>query len=135
MKQTEHTDHEKHEEHGIHTHRHVRPDGTVYEHTHGDEHGPHAHDHGHTHDPKEMKKIMNRLARAGGHLKAVQGMIERGEDCADVLIQLAAVRAEIGNAGKALLKEHLEHCIAEAVEEHDHVSILKIEEAIDRFMK
>ena len=31
---------------------------------------------------------MNRLARAIGHLESVKRMIERDEDCSDVLIQL-----------------------------------------------
>ncbi len=117
------------------THTHVLPDGRVYTHTHEEHHGEHGHSHGHTHDPKEMKKILNRLSRAAGHLSAVRAMIERGEDCSDVLVQLAAVRAEINNAGKALLKEHLEHCITEAIAENDRVSIDKMEAAIDRFMK
>ena len=32
--------------------------------------------HAHTHDPKEMKAIVNRLAKAIGHLEAVKGMVE-----------------------------------------------------------
>jgi DNA-binding FrmR family transcriptional regulator len=62
-------------------------------------------------------------------------MVERGEDCSDVLIQMAAVRSELTNAGKALLKEHLEHCIVEAAEQGDQASIERMNEAIDRFIK
>ena len=97
--------------------------------------GTHSHGHSHTHDPAEMKKIINRLSRSIGHLESVKRMIEEGQDCSDVLIQLAAVRAEINSAGKALLKEHLEHCIVEAVKEQDEESILKMNRAIDQFIK
>ena len=62
-------------------------------------------------------------------------MLEDGKDCADVLIQLSAVRSEINNAGKLLLKEHMEHCIVEAVEQNDTASIEKMNKAIDMFMK
>lgn len=95
----------------------------------------HAHSHSHTHSPAEMRKIVNRLSRSIGHLEAVKRMIENGQDCSDVLIQLAAVKAEINNAGKALLKEHLEHCIVEAVEEQDKESIEKVNKAIDQFIR
>ena len=94
-----------------------------------------GHHHSHSHDPAEMKKIVNRLSRSIGHLESVKRMIEDGQDCSDVLIQLAAVRSELNGAGKALLKEHLEHCIVEAVKEQDHESIMRMNKAIDQFMK
>ena len=97
--------------------------------------GTHSHGHSHTHDPAEMKKIINRLSRSIGHLESVKRMIEEGQDCSDVLIQLAAVRAEINGAGKALLKEHLEHCIVEAMHEDDKEALAKVNKAIDQFMK
>ncbi len=40
--------------------------------------------HTHTHDPKEMKAITNRLAKAIGHLEAVKGMVEDGRDCCEL---------------------------------------------------
>ena len=113
----------------VHTHSHANgtPD-TASRHAH-------EHSHSHTHSPAEMRKIVNRLSRSIGHLEAVKRMIENGQDCSDVLIQLAAVKAEINTAGKALLKEHLEHCIVEAVEEQDKESIEKVNKAIDQFIR
>ena len=113
----------------VHTHSHANgtPD-TASRHAH-------EHSHSHTHSPAEMRKIVNRLSRSIGHLEAVKRMIENGQDCSDVLIQLAAVKAEINNAGKALLKEHLEHCIVEAVEEQDKESIEKVNKPIDQFIR
>ena len=96
---------------------------------------PHPHDHTHTHDPEEVRKVINRLARSIGHLQSVKRMVENNADCSDVLIQIAAVRAELNNAGKVLLKQHLEHCIADAIEENDTAAIEKMNSAIDKFMK
>ena len=93
------------------------------------------HDHTHTHNPQDMKAIVNRLARSIGHLEAVKRMVENNSDCPDVLIQIAAVRAELNNAGKLLLKEHLEHCIVEAISENDQEALNRMNEAIDRFIK
>ncbi len=120
------------------THTHTDEFGNVYTHSHEDGSGEthaHFHSHTHTHDPKAMRAIVNRLSRSIGHMESVKRMIENGQDCADVLVQLAAVRSEINNAGKALLKEHLDHCIVEAVAENDQESIEKMNAAIDKFMK
>ena len=93
------------------------------------------HSHSHTHDPEEIRKIVNRLSRAIGHVNHVKEMVERNEDCSDVLVQLAAVKAELNNTGKVILKEHLEHCIVEAAEEGDMEDNEKMNDAIDKFMK
>ncbi len=113
-----------------HAHSHEHP----HVHSRGDAHD-HTHNHSHTHDPKEIRRIVNRLSRSIGHLESVKRMVEDGKDCSDVLIQLAAVRAELNSTGKQLLKEHMEHCIVEAMEEQDSEALLKLHQAIDQFMK
>lgn len=121
---------EFHTHDGIHYHTHDHDDA----HVHSGE-GEHHHNHSHTHDPQQVRAIVNRLKRSIGHLDKVRRMVEDGEDCADVLIQLSAVKSEINNTGKLILKQHMEHCIVEAVRENDQSSIDKMNEAIDRFMK
>ncbi len=88
-------------------------------------------EHGHTHDPKEIKAIVNRLAKATGHLDSVKRMVE---DCAEVLIQLAAVKAAINNTGKLILKQHISHCIVDAVETGDEKAVADLNKAIDQFL-
>ena len=112
-------------------HRHA--DGTVHSHTHSMEGEPcgHSHAHGHTHT--QTKAVVNRLARAIGHLESVKTMVENGRDCTEVLVQLAAVRSALNNTAKVILKDHLEHCItedAEGVEEQ----LKALNDAIDKFM-
>ncbi|MCI9008583.1 MAG: metal-sensing transcriptional repressor [Lachnospiraceae bacterium] len=123
-------------------HTHTAPDGTVYEHTHepedghGHVHGPNSgHAHGHTHTHANTKAVLNRLSRAIGHLESIRRMVEDGRDCSEVLIQLSAVKSAINNTGKVILKDHIEHCLVEAVECGDMESIADLTEAIDRFMK
>ena len=123
---------EVHMDNGGHTHDHTHDHGDAHGHTHE---GNHNHNHSHTHDPQQTRAIINRLKRSIGHLDKVRRMVEDGEDCADVLIQLSAVKSEINNTGKLILKQHMEHCIVEAVRENDQTSIDKMNEAIDRFMK
>lgn len=83
---------------------------------------------------KETKAVLNRLSRACGHLNAVKKMIENGRDCSDVLIQLSAVRAEITNLSKIILKDHIDHCIVNAVKNDDEETIKSLQEAIDKML-
>lgn len=123
-------------------HIHIAEDGTVYEHTHHEHphhehthgHG-HEHSHGHGHTHANTKAVLNRLSRAIGHLESIKRMVEDGRDCSEVLIQLSAVKSAINNTGKVILKDHIEHCMVDAVESGDHQAIEELTEAIDRFMK
>ncbi len=109
----------------VHAHTHILEDGTVIEHTHEE----------HTHHHKNEKAVLNRLAKAIGHLESVKRMVEDGKDCSEVLIQLAAVKSAINNTGKVILKDHIEHCIVHAVQEEDYQAIDELNKAIDTFMK
>ena len=100
----------------------------AYQHAHGI-----AHSHGHVHE--NQKAVINRLARAIGHLEKVKRMVEEGEDCADVLVQLAAVRSAIDNTGKVILQDHMRHCMVDAVAAGDQEAIEDLCHAIEKYMK
>lgn len=91
--------------------------------------------HNHNHDPTHTREVVNRLARAIGHLQKVKQMVEDGEDCSQVLVQLAAVKSALNSTGKVILKDHLEHCIVHAVEDGDTEMLTELSDAIDRFVK
>ena len=98
---------------------------------HNHTHGPHGHTHSHEH----TRAVVNRLARAIGHVQRVKSMVEEGYDCAEVLVQLAAVRSALNNTGKVILKDHLEHCVVDAIEHHDYDAIRELNTAIEQFVK
>ena len=52
-----------------------------------------------------------------------------------MLIQLAAVRSAINNTGKVILKDHLEHCVVDAVKCQDMAAIEELNRAIEQFVK
>lgn len=95
----------------------------------------HSHVHAHEHPHEHTKDVVNRLAKASGHLDSVKRMVESGRDCSDVLIQLSAVIAALKSTGKVILEDHIEHCIVDAVKEGDEVAIDNLKKAIDRFLK
>ena len=89
----------------------------------------------HTHVHENQKAVVNRLARAIGHLNKVKRMVEEGYDCGEVLVQLAAVRSAIDNTGKVILNDHIRHCMVDAVQLGDESAIDGLCEAIEKFMK
>ena len=122
-----------------HTHLPMSEEEHAYMHAHGiaHEHGDgieHMHSHKHYHSPEVKKKQLNRLAKAIGHLQHVKVMIENDEDCADVLIQLSAVRSALTNLGKEIINEHITHCISHAVEDGDTNALEEFREAIKKFI-
>ena len=123
---------------GVHTH--VDENGNVITHCHGGEahtheheHG-HEHSHGHGHTHTQTKAVINRLARAIGHMESVKRMLEDGRACSEELIQLAAVRSALNNTAKIILKDHIDHCLTDAVESGDQQSIDELNLAIEKFM-
>ena len=87
------------------------------------------------HQHAQTKAVLNRLSRAQGHLESVRRMVERGEDCTEVLVQLSAVISALNSTGRVILKDHITHCIVHAVEENDIDAINRLDAAIDRFMR
>lgn len=127
MEKTRHT-----ERINLETDRHSSYDHT-HTHTHDDDH--HHDHHHHVHSEEEKRAVINRLSRAIGHLNAVKRMVERDEDCSDVLIQLSAVRNAINSTGKVIMKSHISHCIVDAIEANDMEPVDALNEAIDYFIK
>ena len=93
------------------------------------------HTHGHSHNPSNTRAVRNRLARVIGHLHAVERMVSDERDCAEILVQLAAVRSALNNVCKMILREHMDHCVIDAIRENDTASIEELNKAIDLLMK
>ena len=111
----------------------LRSHGADHAHDHGE---AHVHGHGgeHPHHHENTRAVLNRLSRIIGHLQAVRRMVEDDRDCSEVLIQLAAVRAALDSAGKVILRDHMQHCIVDAVQNGDRQALDDLCRAIDRFM-
>ena len=110
-----------------HVHDHDHNHDYAYLHAHGI-----PHSHGHVHE--NQKAVINRLSRAIGHLEKVKRMVEEGYDCSEVLVQLAAVRSALDNTGKVILKDHMRHCMVDAVAAGDQEAINDLIAAIDKLI-
>ena len=79
--------------------------------------------------------MVNRIARATGHLKMVRDMVEQERDCSEVLIQLAAVKSAVNGAGKEILKQYMEECVDQELRQQDNEGMGKLKKGIDSFIK
>lgn len=59
--------------------------------------------------------IAKRLKRAEGHLRKVIAMIEQERPCLDIAQQLHAVEKAVAQAKRALIHDHLDHCLEETL--------------------
>ncbi len=112
--------------------RYIDDEESTGEHHH---HHHHHHEHNHIHNEADTKKILNRFSRAIGHMEHIKMMVENGDDCSEILIQLSAVKSAVNNIGRELLKGHVAHCIVDSIEEGDTQAIEMLNSALDQFMK
>ena len=59
-------------------------------------------------------EIAKRLKRAEGHLRTIISMIENKRPCLDIAQQLHAVEKALSAAKKALIHDHVDHCLERA---------------------
>ncbi len=60
-------------------------------------------------------EIIKRLRRAEGHLKSILTMLEDSRPCLEIAQQLQAVERAVASAKKALVHDHIDHCLDHAV--------------------
>jgi DNA-binding FrmR family transcriptional regulator len=70
--------------------------------------------------------LIARLKRADGHLRAVIEMIEAGKPCLDIAQQLHAVEKAVVNAKRALIHDHMDHCLDAEHSEQDRADLKTI---------
>lgn len=79
-----------------------------------------------------------RLKRIEGQVKGLQRMVEEKKYCVDILLQVSAVFGALKKVGHAILKNHIQTCVAEAMassnEEDKEVKIQELMEVFNRFM-
>lgn len=81
------------------------------------------------------KNIDMRLATAEGHIKAIRQMIADNKDCNSIIMQLSAVEAMINSTAKIMIKNHLNHCVKEGIENGDGEILLEFNKVLDKYLK
>ncbi len=58
---------------------------------------------------------LKRLARVEGQIRGIRRMVEEGEYCIDIVTQVQAAQSALGAVGLRVLRNHIEHCVTDAV--------------------
>ncbi len=72
---------------------------------------------------------VTRLRRVEGQLRGLQRLVESDTYCIDVLTQVSAAKRALDSFALSLLEEHLEHCVAHAIQQGGSEADEKIAEA------
>lgn len=66
-------------------------------------------------DPEIKDRNLKRLRRIEGQIRGLQKMVAEDRYCPDILIQVASAHEALRSVGKEVMRNHLHHCVAQAV--------------------
>jgi CsoR family transcriptional regulator, copper-sensing transcriptional repressor len=66
-------------------------------------------------DPAIKSANLKRLRRIEGQIRGLQKMVELDRYCPEILVQLSAVQEALRAVGRALMSNHLRHCVSEGI--------------------
>lgn len=88
------------------------------------------------HTTRNQKKLQSRVRRIGGQVAAIEKALETGADCADVLVQIAAVRGAVHGLMMEVLNGHLqEHVVAESDERRRTREMAVVSDLLRTYLK
>jgi DNA-binding FrmR family transcriptional regulator len=61
------------------------------------------------------ESCLKRLNRIEGQVRGLARMVEEDRYCIDVVTQIAAVRAALRRAEEEILRDHVAHCVENAI--------------------
>ncbi|MGB0035093.1 MAG: metal-sensitive transcriptional regulator [Candidatus Acidiferrales bacterium] len=66
-------------------------------------------------DPEIKAANQKRLRRIEGQVRGLERMVAEDRYCADILMQVSSVQEALRAVGRALMRNHLRHCAAQAI--------------------
>lgn len=86
-------------------------------------------------DAKEFKDLMNRLKRIEGQVRGVEGMLENGAYCTDIITQVSAINSALNSFNKLLLANHLRTCVTDNIKKGNDEIIDETVNLMQKLMK
>ncbi len=65
------------------------------------------------------ESVRKRLNRVEGQVRGIAKMVETDRYCIDVVTQIAAVRAALRKIEEEVIRDHVGHCVADAIRSGD----------------
>jgi len=78
---------------------------------------------------QDKAEVQLRLRRIEGQVRGLQRMVDQDVYCIDVLTQISAATKALQAVALALLDDHLNHCVADAIAEGGDAAHEKVAEA------
>jgi CsoR family transcriptional regulator, copper-sensing transcriptional repressor len=66
-------------------------------------------------EPELKVANLKRLRRIEGQVRGLQRMVEADRYCADIIVQVASIQEALRGVARNLMKNHLQHCAAKAI--------------------
>jgi DNA-binding FrmR family transcriptional regulator len=72
---------------------------------------------------KDIKaSCQKRLNRIEGQVRGLAKMVDEGRYCIDIVTQISAVRAALRRVEEEILKDHVAHCVEDAINSGDRAN-------------
>jgi DNA-binding FrmR family transcriptional regulator len=85
---------------------------------------------------KDKQQIEARLSRIEGQVRGLRKMVDEDRYCIDVLTQVSAVQSALESVALLLLRDHTEHCVAEAIRSGEGGDkVRELSEAVERLVR
>lgn len=81
---------------------------------------------------KDQNKVKKYISIAKGQLDGIIKMIDEDRYCLDVSDQLMATRALLKKANNLILKNHIDHCVKNAIKNGDNTKIDEVIKALEK---
>ena len=99
----------------------------------------HKHHHGNRKavavDADARDRNLKRLRRIEGQVRGLQKMVEEDRYCADIMTQISSVQEALRSVGRELMRNHLKHCAASAIESSPEEAESMYDELIEMMHK
>jgi DNA-binding FrmR family transcriptional regulator len=86
-------------------------------------------------DPAIKDSNLKRLRRIEGQVRGLQRMVEEDRYCPDIMVQVSAVHEALRTVGRSLMRNHLQHCVTQAVKSSAAESQTVYDELLDLIYK
>jgi DNA-binding FrmR family transcriptional regulator len=86
-------------------------------------------------DPDIKARNLTRLRRIEGQVRGLQKMVDEDRYCADIMTQISSVNEALRSVGRALMRNHLEHCATTAIRAGQESADAMYDELMDLMYK
>ena len=74
---------------------------------------------------EQKADVVRRLNRIEGQVRGLKRLVEDDTYCVEVMNQISSVHEALRGVGKVLMRNHLQHCVTDALRDGDEIKAEK----------